>query len=249
MAVPTLPLPNEDQLDLTTSVVSQTEGNLRCSNAKAFLRLNNAEISTIVATIPFDKLNKLYQEANVHCTPAKDCVTALRQYYGAVSGEESTDFKVFYQALFLAFDSVEPESGDRIYRVTEEGNLYSFNGSKFDLETEANLTAAQNLFMGELTLKHTPASANFEAFVSGQDVKSLILPFQTIFALLNDNGKDTFQLKSCAEIVSATADGVVKQSLILDTIAGSGSGLFTGKFANRQHNNPPYSDLIPFQVI
>ncbi len=246
MSVPTLPLSNEDQLDLASSVVSLADGNTRIANGKNFLHLNGASMNELVATIPYTALDPLYEEVNAFCSSAKNCVTALRMYYAAVVNGEKVTFDLFYQPLFLYFTDVVPEPDTREYEIRNTGNLYRFVAGSFVLQTPIQLEAAQLAYAANITLKHTPTTPAFAAFIPGKDVTAGVLPFQTIFALLNDNGNDEFNIKVCADIDGTTVSGEVKQSVILDSAEVTGSGAFAGKFANRVLKNPPYSNKFEF---
>lgn len=249
MPVPSLPLSNEDELNLSSSVVDITKGDVRTANGRNLIRLAGAQIPEQLASVSFSALDVLYQEVTSFCSTNKDCLTALRIYFGASNDSGSAEMKLFFEPLFLAFQSTDSTTGERLYNVTETGNLYSYSGSTFDLETPANLTSAQTLFEGELTLKHTSTSASFNGFVKGTDVESGVIPFQTIFALLNDNGNTEFNIRHCVDLEDKTGIEEVKETIILSAPELSSNGDFAGKYANRTLKNPPFTNLLPFKVV
>lgn len=249
MPVPSLPLSNEDELNLSSSIINTTEGAIRTANGRNLIRLAGAQIPEQLDSVSFSALDPLYQEVTSFCSTDKNCLTALRIYFGASNESGSAKMKLFFEPLFLAFQSTDPTTGERLYNVTETGNLYSYSGSTFDLETPANLTSAQTLFEGELTLKHSPTSASFNGFVKGTDVESGVIPFQTIFALLNDNGNTEFNIKHCVDLEDKTGIEEVKETIILSTSELSSNGAFAGKYANRVKNSPPIITTYKYIVI
>lgn len=242
------PLPNEDTINLSSSIVSQTDGNTRIQNGKDDLRLNQLMIQPTLCTLPTAAIDQLYDEVKGYATPAKECITALRFYFGAIENGGNMTMQLYYEPLFLSYDAYDPNTGLTYYNTTEKGNVYWFDGTTLHQVSSNELNDAVDLFKQNLTLKHL-LTAPFEPFIQNEDVESGVLPFQTVYAMLHDNGTNDLMVMNCADLTPYQGTFKVNQSLLLNATLVSSHGDFAGMMANKVLTDPPYNAIFSYKLI
>jgi hypothetical protein len=238
-----LPLTNEDTLNLKLVEVSAIDGAHRITDASSHLLLNGAVIPTDLQTIPKAELDLLHQEVAVYTTSAKKCLTVLKIYFGAQINNNQILMQLFYQPLFLAYSNYEANTHNYMYDITESGTIYYIENGTLTAASDEYLSDAQQLFKDKLTIKHTLDACVFEPFNEGVDIESLLIPFQSIFTILQDNDNTQLMIKSSVNFIIHEEKYPVKQSVLLFSEEVNPKGAFAGKFANRPIGQPPYNIL------
>lgn len=248
-AVLNLPLKNEDTLNLELSVVSPDEGNLRIFHGETHLLLNDELIPTDLATIQKAELEILYDQVAGYTSTDKGCLTALRISYGAIVVDGEIKMDLFYKPLYLNYHEYRENTHSYMYSISQSGDLYNLINGKFEIVSEEDYDDAYNLLKDSLTIRHTLDTPIFEPFVEGKDVNYVIVPFQTIFTLLFDNGNNTLVLKNNVETVLHEVNYSVKQTILLHSDEITSNGPFAGQFANRTTWGPPYFLEFGFTLL
>ncbi|MFA7272388.1 MAG: hypothetical protein WC044_00880 [Crocinitomicaceae bacterium] len=243
------PLPNEDELNLVLSVVTVSEAARAVTDGQNLVRLNNASFDVDVQTISKSELELLYDEVAGYATADKKCLTALRINYGAEMIGADIVMKLYYQPIFLSFSSFDVSTYSYLYNETQAGSLYYFENDVFVQTNSVDMKNAMDLFKANFTAKHTPEAANFTGFVEGEDVAGISIPFQTIFAELNDNDNTELVLKNGVTVLKNVAAFSVKQIILFFSTEINARGQFAGKFANRSIWNPSGTMYYGFDLL
>lgn len=237
-----LPLPNEDELNLELCVVSQNDGNAEINLLGTNALLNDETFDSVLGTIPETEIDRLYEEVKEFTTSAKECVTALQIFYGAVDNDGTYSLFPIFQSVFLSFDHYDDESETYIYMPTEYGNLYSWDGSAFVASSAAELATVQSDFKAKMSFIHNPG-ASFAPFIEGTDAEGVTFPFQEIYAVLHDNMSSDVTFHYCMDTIQDVATNCYKMNLLLSAVMNGEEGQFAGVYANRGNTCPPLLSL------
>jgi hypothetical protein len=234
-----LPLPNEDEINLALCPVSVTDANARMSLITSNVRLNGNPFDNLIANIPEAQIDILYDEVSGYCTPEKGCVTALQIFYGVKEINGVGQMFPIYQSIFLKFDHYDASSETYIYLPEQYGSLWSFDGTEFVASSQTELEDAQTKFQNEITIKHSPSSTSFEPFVVGTDIESVIAPFQEIYTVLHDNDNTLVEINYGMDTILNENTYPYKMSTLFSSALVNDKGPFAGIYANRQTKVPP----------
>lgn len=242
------PLPNEAEINLDSAIVVPSIAAVSIENGLRYIRLNNTVIHSQLCTLPKEAVDTMYAEVAVYTTSETECVTGLRFYYGASDAMGSLEMKLYFEPLYLISHNYDPATETKEFIISEVGSMYHFDGTTLHMVSNLEKDQATLLFHQNVSIKRTPTSPNFEPYVLNEDVRSAILPFQELYALMYDNGADNLSIYNNAVLHSQDGSALVKESLILHTELISSNGPFAGMFSDRVHLCPNKCSIISLQI-
>ncbi len=243
-----VPITNEDQLSLELADVDITTGAIRIANCREFLQLNNSFLPDHIFKIGQDQLDVLYSALSAY-TPStpKKYISVLKITFGlkeTVVGSGNFEMYPLFRPLILEWSEYVANSNNHLY-VPKDGVMtqtYDFDkvsGRVNVINTAQKDEYVQN-YMTHIRIKHDDTE-NFARFRQGVDVKFIIIPFQTIYTLMNENNNIFFNLYNSIQKITHQEVNFIKHAILIDSLKNNPpvTGAFTGKYANRSHLCPP----------
>jgi hypothetical protein len=237
-------LHNEDRLNLELVDVESSEGlrRIQLANSNVRWKGNHASIPSLLIELSRSAVDQFFEE--VKSSQNKKFVTALEFFWGAViKGDGTYETRLLYQPVFLGWTKHSGTSNNHLYTIAGRGNVYYIKNGAFAAPTVQEKVLWVKNYKEQIEIKHT-STDSFSGFVDGNDVTSIIFPFQTIYTLMQDNEADKIYLHSC--VLEITHENLYprKHSVLLSSELVNPIGPFAGKYANRSHLCPPCEEGI-----
>lgn len=228
----------EDELNLEMDDVNGVEAAVRFKRFDDNVLINGMQVPNSEIEISRTAMDSLYEKVKDRPTDKK-CLTGLYIFYACKIIGTTHIFYPIYQPVFLTWEKYDEYSLTHLYVTTYEDAAFHFDGTDFIqcVNDEASEWRRNYRTYVRLNTSNTPGT--FISFRNNIDAEGLFFPFQLIYRLMKDNDPSRIILKSCMTEFSHHQACKRKHSMLLKSPLGSGSGDFTGKYANRSHLCPP----------
>lgn len=227
---------SEDTLDLSLSPLDTLIARDEIALCKTYIKVRNLATDLVykIDQVKLRSFDFLFDEANKKIIYGVNYVTALEISFGIVAG--TNKITPIYTPLYLQRINPVPPSPNN-YGVIDRCGDFVYDGTRFNPATPTELNY-KTIYKNDILIKHL-GDANPSAFIPGVDPTSVIFPFQTIYALENDNpGITELWLYNAIRKTAVVGGDDIKHCILLSPEI-KGEPLFGGKFANRGHLCPP----------
>jgi len=225
---------NEVRLNLALVPIEDDSSLPRFKQFDEFIRLGNdfIQLKRDIMKVKYDFFQELYFNAWSLSNGSSDYITALKMHFGFKNGGVT----LIFQPLFTYLEGTT-------YKVLESSAYYLYDDSNHTYtSTKVFPTQLVTNYRNIIRVKH-PEEEGFNRFVDRHDVhgdvKAVIYPFQSIFALINDNildRDDCISIRNCLATDNTAATETIQQRHSVVLIASKWkkeTNLFLEKYLER----------------
>lgn len=234
-------LGSEDSLDYEFSPVDSSTGGIEIEECNTHLAINGNPINHLIATIDVTAMDTLYWAAVRLRNNTLNYVTGVKLSFGVQDG----GVILIFQPLYMTTPpGVIPEP---FYNVTG-GLNYIFNSDTkaFEEASDSLVSTLTADYRSMIRIKHR-TDRTFTSYIPNADTDAVIFPFQTIYALINDNVGNVVHFHNAIRKEPVGGAYSIQHAVLLSSQYLLGNS-FEGKYANRSHLCPPSCNKVQYAV-